>query len=57
MAGKTASTPICGWSLPAGEADYLIYSATLDLDFTPLARGGLLEDLWTYWENDPDIRG
>ena len=42
--------------LASGEADYLIYSATLDLDFTPLARGGLLEDLWTYWENDPDIR-
>ena len=42
--------------LASGEADYLIYSATLDLDFTPLARSGLLEDLWTYWENDPDIR-
>ena len=42
--------------IASGEADYLIYSATLDLDFTPLARSGLLEDLWTYWENDPDIR-
>ena len=42
--------------LASGEADYLIYSATLDLDFIPLARSGLLEDLWTYWENDPDIR-
>ena len=42
--------------IASGEADYLIYSATLDMDFTPLARSGLLEDLWTYWENDPDIR-
>ena len=42
--------------LASGEADYLIYSATRVLDFTPLARNGFLEDLWTYWENDPDIR-
>ena len=42
--------------LASGEADYLIYSATLDLDYTSLARNGFLEDLWTYWENDPDIR-
>lgn len=42
--------------LASGEADYLIYSATLDLDYTSLARNGFLEDLWAYWENDPDIR-
>lgn len=41
--------------IAAGEADYLLYGISQDLDYAPLSRNGALADLQEYWENDPDI--
>ena len=42
--------------LTSGEADYLLYGTAQDIDYTSLARSGVIEDLRPYWENDPEIQ-
>ena len=42
--------------IAAGEADYLLYGGAESMDYYRLGKNGVLEDLWPYWKNDPDIR-
>ena len=41
--------------IAAGEADYLLYGGAEAMDYYRLGKNGALENLWTYWEQDPDI--
>lgn len=45
--------------LASGEADYLICGLagnTGNISYTSLAKSGYLQNLWEYWEEDPDIQ-
>lgn len=41
--------------LASGEADYLLFSAVDSLNYPQMAQNGILTDLRSYWENDPEI--
>ena len=42
--------------LASGEADYLLYGVSDILDMSSLSRNGILFDMASYWEKDPDIQ-
>ncbi len=42
--------------LTSGEADYILYNISEDLNLPRLSQNGLLTDMRPYWESDPDIR-
>ena len=42
--------------IASGEADYLIFDFTDELDLTPLSQVGALSDMSEFWENDPDLQ-
>ncbi|MCI9192502.1 MAG: hypothetical protein HFE92_03750 [Acutalibacter muris] len=41
--------------LASGEGDYLLYRMDERFHIPQLSRSGLIEDLWPYFENDPDL--
>ena len=42
--------------IASGEADYLIFDFTDELDLAPLSQAGALSDMSEFWENDPDLQ-
>lgn len=41
--------------LASGEADYLLYGISDMMNLSALSRNGILFDMTSFWENDPDI--